>query len=157
MRSERFRLGVGAVIRRADGLVLALERSDVPGAWQFVQGGVKRSENLRDALFREVREETGLNRSSFGAVHEVPVLLGYELPKSARRKRTRGQVHQWFFLDFTGRDGAIHLEPGGEFTRFKWTPIADVIKRVVAFRRAVYRELGRWAVELPPAAKRGHR
>ena len=149
MKSERFRLGVGAVICRADGLVLALERSDVPGAWQFVQGGVKRSEGLRHALFREVREETGLKRSSFGAIREVPVLLGYELPASARRKKTRGQVHQWFFLDFTGSDAAIRLEPGGEFTRFKWMPIADVIRRVVAFRRAVYRELGRWAVELP--------
>lgn len=150
MRSERFRLGVGAVIRRADGLVLALERSDVPGAWQFVQGGVKRGEDLRDALFREVREETGLKRSSFAAIHDVPVLLGYELPERARRRKTRGQVHQWFLLDFTASDASIRLEAGGEFTRFRWMRIADVIDDVVAFRRAVYRELGRWLAELPP-------
>jgi putative (di)nucleoside polyphosphate hydrolase len=148
MPSERFRLGVGAVIRRADGRVLTLERSDVPGAWQFVQGGVKVGEDFRDALFREVREETGLEPASFGVVHEVPVLLGYELPEAARRKKTRGQVHKWFFLDFVGDDAAIRLEPHGEFTRFKWAAIGDVIDGVVAFRRTVYRELGRWASEM---------
>jgi putative (di)nucleoside polyphosphate hydrolase len=153
MKSDRFRLGVGAVIRREDGLVLALERSDVPGAWQFVQGGVKRGEDLRDALFREVREETGLKRSCFAAIHDVPVLLGYELPESARRKKTRGQVHQWYFLDFIVGDTAIRLEPGGEFARFRWMALGDVIDGVVAFRRAVYRELGRWAAELPAAPR----
>jgi putative (di)nucleoside polyphosphate hydrolase len=148
MKSERFRFGVGAVIRRADGLVLALERSDLSGAWQFVQGGIKRGEALRDALFREVREETGLKRSSVGTIHEVPVLLGYELPESARRRNTRGQVHQWFFLDFIANDRVIRLEPDGEFVRFKWMPIDDVASGVVAFRRAVYQELARWAATL---------
>jgi putative (di)nucleoside polyphosphate hydrolase len=149
MPSERFRLGVGAVIRRADGLVLALERSDVPGAWQFVQGGVKLGEDLRDALFREVEEETGLRRSSFGGLHEVPVLLGYELPGAARRRKTRGQVHQWYFLDFIATDKAIRLEADGEFTRFRWAKIAEIVDGVVEFRRAVYRELARWAREVP--------
>jgi putative (di)nucleoside polyphosphate hydrolase len=155
MKSERFRLGVGAVIRRADGRVLALERSDIRGAWQFVQGGVKRGEDLRDALFREVREETGLRRSCFGRViHQVPVLLGYELPRRTSRRKTRGQVHQWFFLDFTADDTSIHLEPYGEFVRFKWMPLEKVVTGVVAFRRAVYRELARWADELPAPRRR---
>ncbi len=148
MASERFRLGVGAVIRRTDGLVLALERSDVRGAWQFVQGGVKPGEDLHDALFREVQEETGIARSCFGATYEVPVLLGYELPEGARRKKIRGQVHKWFFLDFVGGDDAIRLEKDGEFTRFRWAALADVIEEVVAFRRPVYRELGRWSAEI---------
>ncbi len=155
MKSERFRLGVGAVIRRVDGRVLALERSDIRGAWQFVQGGVKRGEDLRDALFREVREETGLRRSSFGqAIHQVPVLFGYELPRRTRRRKTRGQVHQWFFLDFTGDDSTIHLGPDGEFVRFKWMPLENVVTGVVAFRRAVYRELARWADEFPAPRRR---
>jgi putative (di)nucleoside polyphosphate hydrolase len=155
MKSERFRMGVGAVIRRTDGLVLALERRDVRGAWQFVQGGVKRGEDLRDALFREVLEETGLKRSSFGStVHEVPVLLGYELPEPARRRKIRGQVHQWFFLDFTAADDAIRLEPGGEFVRFRWAPLDEVVDGVIAFRRAVYQELVRWGAELPAARRR---
>lgn len=135
--------------------MLALERSDVRGAWQFVQGGVKCGEDLRDALFREVREETGLKRSSFGrTIHQVPVLLGYELPERARRRKTRGQVHQWFFLDFIASDAAIRLEPKGEFVRFKWVPLSSVVTGVIAFRRGVYRELVRWAGEFPAARRR---
>ncbi|HEX6463045.1 MAG TPA: NUDIX domain-containing protein [Vicinamibacterales bacterium] len=151
-KSERLRLGVGAVIRRSDGRVLAFERSDVPGAWQFVQGGVKIGEDFQDALFREVREETGLRRPNFAAVREVPVLLGYELPEPARRKKTgRGQAHKWFFLDFVGDDESIRLEQDGEFRRFRWDMIETIARKVAPFRRPVYAELARWASALPPA------
>jgi putative (di)nucleoside polyphosphate hydrolase len=147
--AERFRMGVGAVIRRADGRVLALERRDIPGSWQFVQGGVRAGESVNDALFREITEETGLGRSSFGAVHEVPVWLGYELPEAARSAKTgRGQVHKWFFMEFIGSDEAVQLDGGGEFVAFQWIAIDELTDIVVPFRRPVYRELVKWSSEL---------
>ena len=52
MPSLRFRTNVAGIIKRADGKILVGERSDVTGAWQFPQGGVKRSERPRSAFSR---------------------------------------------------------------------------------------------------------
>jgi len=149
---ERFRMGVGAVIRRRDGRVLALERRDVAGAWQLVQGGVHAGEDLQDAVFREIHEETGIERSAFQTVREVPVMLGYELPREMRSKKTgRGQVHKWYLLDLANDDVAIRLGDDGEFAAFQWTTMATLLRIAVAFRQPAYRELARWNSKLPVA------
>jgi 8-oxo-dGTP pyrophosphatase MutT (NUDIX family) len=79
--------------------VLALERSDVPDAWQMPQGGLKPGEEPAQAVLREVEEETGLPRASLEPIRSFPELLAYELPPKLRSKKTgRGQVQYWFFL-----------------------------------------------------------
>jgi len=54
MAVPRYRSNVGAILKRADGKILIGERSNVAGAWQFPQGGVKKSETAREALVREL-------------------------------------------------------------------------------------------------------
>ena len=45
-----FRAGVGAVVLEPNGRVLVLERSDVPGAWQFPQGGLDDGETPPEGM-----------------------------------------------------------------------------------------------------------
>ena len=61
---ERPILGVGAIIERA-GAVLLIERGQEPlkGIWSLPGGAVETGEYLKDAIRREVREETGLEVS----------------------------------------------------------------------------------------------
>lgn len=56
------RLGCGAVIQRADGAILLVQRGRPPeqGHWGLPGGKVDWMEKVEDAVVREVEEETGL-------------------------------------------------------------------------------------------------
>lgn len=57
-------LAVKGIIRREDGKILVLKRSDKddhkPGIWETVGGGMDKEESPQKALLREISEETGL-------------------------------------------------------------------------------------------------
>jgi putative (di)nucleoside polyphosphate hydrolase len=140
--SQYFRAGAGAVIVDRRGLVLALERADTPGAWQLPQGGLKPAESPMDALFREVREETGISKRDLHLVDSYPEPLAYELPADDWSSKTgRGQVGYWFLLRFDGQDDAIDLENASEFSTWEWMSFEHLIGLVVDFRKQVYRKL----------------
>jgi putative (di)nucleoside polyphosphate hydrolase len=142
--SQYFRANVGAVIC-ARGCVLALERSDVPDAWQMPQGGLKPGEEPAQAVLREVEEETGLPRTSLEPIRSFPELLAYELPPKLRSKKTgRGQVQYWFFFRLNKGVAEPRLPPGGEFRDWKWMKFTDLVKRAVDFRRPVYARLAEY-------------
>jgi putative (di)nucleoside polyphosphate hydrolase len=137
-----FRAGVGAVIADGRGSVLAIERSDVPDAWQLVQGGMEKEEAPIDAALREIREETGIASEKLRLLDEYPGPLVYELPPDARSAKTgRGQVQYWFLFRFLGGDQDVRLPAEGESRAWQWMPLAAVEAGAVAFRRRVYARL----------------
>ncbi len=58
-RANQIRPGVAAVISNGAGKILLQQRSD-NGLWGLPGGSVEIGESVRDAIVREVREETGL-------------------------------------------------------------------------------------------------
>jgi putative (di)nucleoside polyphosphate hydrolase len=140
---EYFRAGAGAIIINGKGMVLALERAGIEGAWQLPQGGLKRGEEPFEAVCREVAEETGINKGDLELLGRAPEPLVYELPNEARSEKTGlGQVQYWFLFRFHGRDSCIDPEKGGEFRAWRWLPFSELIDLTVEFRRPVYRRLG---------------
>ncbi|HSO19939.1 MAG TPA: RNA pyrophosphohydrolase [Desulfosarcina sp.] len=155
MRSpaQYFRAGVGAVIADGRGNVLALEREDIPGAWQLPQGGIEADEAPLQAALREVFEETAISETRLERLDAYPEPLVYELPAHAWRKKTgRGQVQYWFLFRFTGSDGAIDVMRGREFRAWKWMPFDRLIALTAGFRRPVYRRLAERFRDLLTAA-----
>ena len=139
---QYFRAGAGSVIINAEGLVLALERADVPHAWQMPQGGLKRAEDPLKAALREVAEETGIQKRELDLIDSYPEPLVYELPAGARNKKTgRGQVQYWFLFRFRGKEKSIDLGDGKEFIGWKWVRFQTLLKTVVTFRKPLYHRL----------------
>jgi putative (di)nucleoside polyphosphate hydrolase len=140
--AQYFRAGVGSIVVNSKGLILALERADIPGAWQLPQGGLEASEEPLRAVLREVAEETGILEGDLELLDAYPEPLVYELPVSARSEKTgRGQVQYWFLFKFHGTDDAIDVKRSGEFRSWKWTPFESLLNSVADFRKPVYRRL----------------
>ncbi|MBI4735100.1 MAG: NUDIX domain-containing protein, partial [candidate division NC10 bacterium] len=58
-KATQLRPGVAAIISNGEGKILLQRRSD-NGLWGLPGGSVEIGESVRDAIVREVREETGL-------------------------------------------------------------------------------------------------
>ena len=119
----------------------------LPGLeWQMPQGGIDGSENPRDAVMRELWEETGVSNADYlgetdWLSYEFPPFSG---PSSHRLAKFRGQRQKWFALRFTGSDEEIdpltsrNGQPP-EFDQWRWERLELVADLVVPFRRDVYR------------------
>jgi putative (di)nucleoside polyphosphate hydrolase len=142
---QTFRAGVGAVITNKEGLVLGLERRDIPGAWQLPQGGLDGDEPPLEAVKREVLEETGIEESDLKLLASAPHWLAYELPEDMRSKKIgRGQVQRWFLFRFKGVDEAITLGNKKEFRAWKWIAMEELSSKIVSFKQPLYQELNEY-------------
>jgi putative (di)nucleoside polyphosphate hydrolase len=119
----------------------------LPGLeWQMPQGGIDEEENPRDAVMRELWEETGVTAADYlgetdWLSYEFPPYHG---PSSHRLAKFRGQRQKWFAMRFTGSDAEIdplrsrNGQPP-EFDQWRWEDLDLVADLVVPFRRDVYR------------------
>lgn len=150
--SNGFRLNVGIILaNHADQVFWAkrLERD----AWQFPQGGMHKNESPEETLFRELREEIGLEAEDVTILGRTRHWLRYRSPKRPARMNSReiciGQKQLWFLLRLNSEDNKIHLDasPKPEFDAWEWVSFWYPLWEVVAFKREVYR---RAMLELVP-------
>ena len=112
--SKPYRPNVGIALFNASGQVLIGRRFRddgpeiiLPGLeWQMPQGGIDADENPRDAVMRELWEETGVASADYLGetdwhTYEFPPYAG---SPSHRLAKFRGQRQKWFALRFTGSD-----------------------------------------------------
>lgn len=147
----RYRPNVAFILRRADGRILIGERSDMPGAWQFPQGGVSKGEDLLAALHREVREEIALAPSDYRIVDRRGPYR-YEFPPGRTKEGYGGQEQTYFLADFLGDEARILAQPSSEeFRAVRWIAPAEFRPGWVApMKRAVYREVLRDFFDVAP-------
>ena len=154
MNGLYFRAAVGAIIVNNKGQVLLLERSDFPGTWQFVQGGINFGERPSEAVLREIKEETSIDADKLKFVASHPSWLSYSFTKGKpslfREENCRvpiiGQTQKWFIYALSD-ESAIDLDNAQdkEFKSYRWADFEDAVKYVSGFKKELYISLFAWA------------
>ncbi len=144
MDKKNYRKGVGIIIVNADGQFFLGKRIGAE-AWQFPQGGIDEGETPKEALYRELHEETGLAENKVEVLAISKRWLVYHIPHVFQRSRKKydGAMQKWFLLKLTGNNKDINLNAidHAEFDAWKWGDEVMAIKSVIRFKRAVYQSI----------------
>jgi putative (di)nucleoside polyphosphate hydrolase len=140
---DGYRPNVGIVLMHPDGRVFWARRVRRDG-WQFPQGGMNTDETPLEAMYRELREETGLLPEHVCVLGATPGWLRYRLPPRAVRRNDRlvciGQKQVWYLLQLTGQESDLCLDSTDkpEFDYWRWVDFWYPLEHVVTFKRGVY-------------------
>jgi putative (di)nucleoside polyphosphate hydrolase len=136
-----YRPNVAAIIRRSDDKILVGERSDVPGCWQFPQGGIKSRETPEQALERELLEEVSLPGGAYRIV-ERKGPYRYLFDKGRTKEGFHGQEQIYFLVELLPGFEPKHETSDPEFRALNWiVPSEFNIEWVPPFKREVYRQV----------------
>ncbi len=134
-----FRPNVCTVIQNDAGQVLWARRVGGRDAWQFPQGGIHAGEGAKEAMYRELFEEVGLEPEGVEIVASTSGWLRYRLPRYMRQRgsnratprrhdkgraraasaarpaegstvRFLGQKQKWFLLRLLAGDDAVRTD-----------------------------------------------
>ena len=141
--NEGFRANVGIILANADGRLLLAGRVGNRG-WQFPQGGLMPDEDVEQAMYRELKEEVGLEASDVEVLGVTEDWLRYRLPDKFVRRGSKplciGQKQRWFVLRLLSDDERVRLDLSDtpEFERWRWVDFWRPVNEVIYFKRRVY-------------------
>lgn len=140
-----YRLNVGIILINESNRVFWGKRQG-HDAWQFPQGGLCIGESAEEAMFRELREEVGLERQDVQILGVTKRWLKYKLPKQYLRHGTTplviGQKQKWYLLKLTTNEQKIRLDlsDSPEFDSWRWIDYHEPPEQVIFFKKQVYTE-----------------
>ena len=146
---DGYRRNVGIIVCNHQSQVLWARRIRHDG-WQFPQGGIEPQESARDAAFRELYEEIGLEPQDVRLLGNTINWLRYNVPyvpkaRRYRRQKSRqfkGQKQRWFLFELTAKESSVRLDlsENPEFDHWQWVDYWSPVKHIVEFKKGVYRE-----------------
>lgn len=128
-------VGIGAVIVK-DNKVLLIKRAGDPGRglWSIPGGLVELGEKIKDAVCREVKEETGLD-VRVGEIADVTEII-------TRDEKDKVKYH-FVIVDFFAEVLRGELKPSSDALEAKWVEFKDLRKyRLTETVERLFKKLG---------------
>lgn len=138
-----YRLNVGIILVNDSGLVFWGRRQG-HDAWQFPQGGLAVGETALEAMFRELREEIGLEKDDIEILGVTKRWLKYRLPSQYLRHGSTplviGQKQKWYLLKLVASEQKLRLDlsDSPEFDSWRWIDYYEPQEQVIFFKKQVY-------------------
>lgn len=142
-----YRHGVGIMLINQKKEIFVGKRIDNKSdAWQMPQGGLDVAEEEDLAMFRELKEETGIEDFSIKVLKKSRGYYYYNLPYNLQKKfwggKYLGQKQRWYLVEFVGDENLINVKTQNpEFSTWKWISSDTIISSIVGFKRDLYREV----------------
>jgi len=126
--NKPYRLGAHAFIIDEDNKFLVIQKNNYSDSdWTVIGGGREEEESAEENLFREILEETNLDKSNFKIIGESKFKQEYDYPEDVvaqiHNGKYRGQSYTQFVVRFTGDKDAITFND--EIRTSKWIDYSD--------------------------------
>lgn len=142
-----YRSGVGIMIINKNKEIFVGKRIDNHSdAWQMPQGGLDAGESEDVAMFRELKEETGIMDNAVKVVGKSKKYHYYNLPYKLQKKfwggKYLGQKQKWYLVEFIGEENEINVKTEDpEFSEWKWISKENLLNEIVPFKRDLYEDI----------------
>lgn len=140
--TDIYRPCVGITLINHERKVFIGERIDHIGSWQMPQGGMEPGEEVSQAFFREMKEETGTDNATILSI--LPERIRYDFPLHKRphlyNGKYAGQEQTWIAAQFNGTDAEINLLAHNppEFMNWRWCAPNELLDLIVPWKRPTY-------------------
>lgn len=144
IKKENYRKGVGALLINNEGLTYLFQRVDFPESWQSVEGGVDNNEEALEAVYREIKEEIGIDKEKLELITETKNFIKYNFPNNQKRENFIGQEKKFFLFKFSGNVEDFSYKTTNEqqeFQNYKLVSKDKIIDFIPQFKKDLYNSI----------------